>query len=43
METYMQIFSDTEEQLGRELADQEIHFLQWVYERYANEKQAEKI
>lgn len=39
MESFLQFRNRTEKQLGRELHNKELAFLQWVYERYTEEKQ----
>ncbi|WP_281355738.1 hypothetical protein [Virgibacillus ihumii] len=39
MESFSQVHEDTEEKLGRELAENEMEFLHWVYNRYAEEQQ----
>ncbi|SFA97686.1 hypothetical protein SAMN04488072_104267 [Lentibacillus halodurans] len=38
MESFLQVQESVEEQLGRELQDNELAFLQWVYERYTEEE-----
>ncbi|GAB4074851.1 hypothetical protein GCM10028778_23540 [Barrientosiimonas marina] len=38
MESFSQFRTETEEQLGRRLDDQETAFLCWVYKRYKAEK-----
>ncbi|MBU5267938.1 hypothetical protein [Virgibacillus proomii] len=37
MVTFLQICQETEEKLGRQLQDNEVVFLQWVYSRYLEE------
>ncbi|WP_176448477.1 hypothetical protein [Lentibacillus sp. CBA3610] len=39
MESFLQVRKTTEEQLGRELHENELVFLQWVYKRYTEEEQ----
>ncbi|HLS08630.1 hypothetical protein [Lentibacillus sp.] len=39
MKSFLQIKKSTEEQLGRELREKELAFLQWVYEGYTEEQQ----
>lgn len=41
MKSFLQVCEDTKERLGRKLQDNEIKFLQWVYERYEEEKSKE--
>jgi len=38
MESFFQICYGTTEKLGRKLQDEELAFLQWMYERYTNEQ-----
>ncbi|MEC5424418.1 hypothetical protein QGM71_13035 [Virgibacillus sp. C22-A2] len=38
MESLLQICEDTKEELGRQLQDREVAFLQWMYERYVDEQ-----
>ncbi|WP_170875222.1 hypothetical protein [Virgibacillus pantothenticus] len=38
MVTFLQLCKNTESRLGRQLLDNEILFLQWVYNRYLKEK-----
>lgn len=38
MKSFLQVLNDTEEKLGRQLWENEVVFLQWVYERYTEEE-----
>jgi len=38
---WIEIFKSTKKKLDRELQQQEIEFLKWVYERHKEEKEAE--
>lgn len=42
MKSFLQVWEDTEEKLGRHLRKNEMVFLQWVYERYT-EEQKQKV
>lgn len=39
MESFSQVHEDTKEKLGRELKENELEFLCWVYQRYSEEQQ----
>ncbi|HLR63673.1 MAG TPA: hypothetical protein VK097_14770 [Lentibacillus sp.] len=39
MESFLQVRESTEKQLGRELYERELVFLQWVYKRYTEENE----
>ncbi len=39
MESFSQVHEETEEKLGRELQENEVEFLHWVYQRYTEEQQ----
>ena len=43
MESFLQVLNDTEKKLGRQLWENELIFLQWVYERYTKEQKKQKI
>ncbi|BAC14985.1 hypothetical protein [Oceanobacillus iheyensis HTE831] len=43
MQSFFQICNDTTEKLGRRLQDEEIRFLQWMYERYTVEQLEEEL
>ncbi|GAB3048169.1 hypothetical protein [Virgibacillus ainsalahensis] len=38
MESFLQVCEDTKEKLGRQLHENELEFLQWMYERYTEEQ-----
>jgi len=38
MKTYVMFFKETENQLGRKLAECEIDFLKWLHAKYENEQ-----
>ncbi|WP_165769018.1 hypothetical protein [Virgibacillus profundi] len=38
MESLLQVCEDTEKKLGRQLQENEVEFLQWMYKRYEEEK-----
>lgn len=39
MESFLEVCEDTKGKLGRQLHEQEKEFLQWMYEKYENERQ----
>jgi hypothetical protein len=39
MKSYLQIYQDVKKNLDRELTDDEMKFLQWVFNRYIEEKE----
>ncbi|MGP4106208.1 hypothetical protein [Virgibacillus sp. L01] len=39
MKSFLHLLEDTEKKLGRQLYENEVEFLQWVYERYTREQQ----
>ncbi|HEX6594011.1 MAG TPA: hypothetical protein VF095_05425 [Bacillota bacterium] len=39
MKDFLQMCHDAEEKLGRKLEKKELEFLQWVFERYVEEKE----
>lgn len=39
MQSFLHLLEDTEKKLGRQLYENEVEFLQWVYERYTREQQ----
>ncbi|MFA1822450.1 hypothetical protein ACDX78_20185 [Virgibacillus oceani] len=39
MKNFVQLCENTKEKLGRQLQDNEIAFLQWVYENYKDEEE----
>ncbi|WP_368653385.1 hypothetical protein AB4Y30_17070 [Ornithinibacillus sp. 4-3] len=39
MENFLQVCEDTEKRLHRKLQKEELQFLQWMCERYAEEQQ----
>jgi len=43
MKSFFQICNETTEKLGRKLQDEEIKFLQWMYERYTVEQLEEEL
>jgi hypothetical protein len=38
MKSYLQIYQDVKKNLDRELTDDEMKFLQWVFNRYIEEE-----
>lgn len=40
MLNFLDLYENTSKQLGRKLKDEEVDFLQWLYDRYSEEKQA---
>lgn len=42
MKSYIMLFTETEDQLGRKLAECEVDFLEWMHERYENENKQAK-
>lgn len=43
MGSFFNVLEDTKEKLGRQLYQQEIEFLQWMYERYQDEQKESEI
>ncbi len=39
MLSFIEVYEDTVEKLGRQLLDNELQFLQWVYRRYQEEQE----
>ncbi|WP_170150274.1 hypothetical protein [Oceanobacillus halophilus] len=39
MNCFLQLCDDAKNQLGRQLREEEISFLQWMYNRYTEEQQ----
>ncbi|MFC2948957.1 hypothetical protein [Virgibacillus sediminis] len=42
MKSFIHLFEETQEELGRKLEEEEVEFLDWLYQRYIEEK-TEKI
>lgn len=42
MKSFLQVYDDTRQRLCRQLQDNEIEFLHWMYERYKEEQQKSK-
>lgn len=40
MESFLEVCEDTSKKLGRKLQEEELKFLQWVYERYKQEQRS---
>lgn len=40
MESFLKVCEETRKKLGRQLQEEEIEFLQWVYERYEEEQRS---
>ncbi|MBP1969815.1 hypothetical protein J2Z83_001923 [Virgibacillus natechei] len=41
MISFLQVCEDTKENLGRQLQNNEVEFLKWMYERYTKEELGE--
>lgn len=39
MVNFLQFYENARKQLGRQLKEEEVNFLQWMYNRYSEEKQ----
>ncbi|WP_156290186.1 hypothetical protein [Oceanobacillus salinisoli] len=40
MENILHLYDDARKQLGRQLREEEVNFLQWMYNRYSEEQQS---
>lgn len=43
MESFLKVCQDTTKKLGRKLQEEELEFLQWVYERYEEENKSIRV
>ncbi|MFD1852234.1 hypothetical protein ACFSC5_19860 [Oceanobacillus bengalensis] len=43
MISFLQVCEDTKEKLGRQLQEDELRFLHWMYNRYTEEQQENKV
>ena len=43
MRSFLQVCEDTRKKLGRQLQEDEVKFLQWMYKRYIEEQQETKL